>query len=194
MLASITPLGERGRHTSWALTVSAFLIGATASGAALGALLGALGSLLPATSDSAREAIFAAAALLAFALDAGRRRIPGPDRQVNERWRDQYRGWVYGLGYGARLGVGVTTVVSSAATYLAMSAAFLSGSAARGVLIMGVFGLVRGLTPLAAAGVRAPEQLLALHRRLARWRTTARLASTGLLVAICALAIAGVLV
>ena len=194
MLASITPLGERGRHTSWALTVSAFLIGATAAGAGLGALLGALGSLLPATSESVREAILAAAALLAFILDARRRRIPGPNRQVNERWRDQYRGWVYGLGYGAQLGVGVTTVVSSAATYLAMWAAFLSGSAARGALIMGVFGLVRGLTPLAAAGVHAPEQLLALHRWLARWRTTARLASTGLLVAICALAIAGVLV
>jgi sulfite exporter TauE/SafE len=194
MLASITPLGERGRHTSWALTVSAFLIGATAAGAALGALLGAFGSLLPAMSDSVREAIFAAAALVAFALDAGRRRTPGPNRQVNERWRDQYRGWVYGLGYGAQLGLGVTTVVSSAATYLAMWAAFLSGSGARGALIMGVFGLVRGLTLLAAAGVRAPEQLLALHRWLARWRTTARLASTGLLVAICALAIAEVLV
>jgi sulfite exporter TauE/SafE len=194
MLASITPLGERGRHASWAVTVSAFVLGATAAGMALGAVLGALGSLLPAMSDSRREAIFAGAALVAFALDAGPWRLPGPDRQVNERWRDEYRGWVYGVGYGAQLGLGVSTVVSSAATYLAMCAALLSGSAARGALIVGVFGLARGLTPLAAAGVRAPNQLLGLHRWLARWRTTARLASIGSLVAICALAIIGVLV
>ncbi len=49
MLASITPLGERGRRSDWWLTVSAFLLGATAAGAAAGALLGALGAVaLPA--------------------------------------------------------------------------------------------------------------------------------------------------
>ena len=43
MLASITPLGERGRHSHYAVTMSAFLLGALAAGALTGALLGALG-------------------------------------------------------------------------------------------------------------------------------------------------------
>ena len=38
---------------------------------------------------------------------------------------DEFRGWVYGLGYGAQLGLGVSTVVSSAATYVALLAALL---------------------------------------------------------------------
>ena len=42
MLASITPLGERGRNATWAITVTAFTVGATLAGAAVGALLGGL--------------------------------------------------------------------------------------------------------------------------------------------------------
>src|SRR5437588_336686 len=52
MLASITPLGERGRHAHWAVTVSAFAIGATAAAIVLGALIGALGEVV---ADAARR-------------------------------------------------------------------------------------------------------------------------------------------
>ena len=44
MLASITPLGERGRQSTWAVTVTAFALGASAAGAGAGAALGALGT------------------------------------------------------------------------------------------------------------------------------------------------------
>jgi hypothetical protein len=191
MLASITPLGERGRHMHWGLTVSAFLLGAGVAGAALGAALGAVGSLLPTLDVRERDAALALAALVALAIDAGPLRVPGPDRQVNERWLDEYRGWVYGLGFGAQLGLGVTTIVSSAATYLALLAALLSGGAGRGALIAGAFGVVRGLTPLAAARVRGPEQLMAMHRRFRRWRAPASLAVRGMLGAILAVGVAG---
>lgn len=191
MLASITPLGERGRHMHWGVTVSAFLLGAGLAGAALGAVLGAVGSLLPGMSLHAREGLFAAAAVLALAVDVGPLRVPGPDRQVNERWLDEYRGWVYGLGFGAQLGLGVTTIVSSAATYLAMLGALLSASPGRGALIVGLFGLIRGLTPLAAARVRGPEQLISMHRRLGRWRAPAGLAVRGSLAVILAAALVG---
>src|SRR5947209_1935186 len=154
MLASITPLGERGRRQRWGVTVTAFVIGATAAGAALGALLGAVGTGLD------RRLIVPATAI-ALLLDATRR-VPGPGRQVNERWLDEYRGWVYGLGFGAQLGVGVTTVVSSAATYLALIATFLAAKPWSGALIMGCYGAIRGLTPLAGAGVRSPDRLVAL--------------------------------
>ncbi|MBV9604565.1 MAG: hypothetical protein JO027_05640 [Solirubrobacterales bacterium] len=175
MLASITPLGERGRHSRWAVTVGAFLLGATAAGAAAGAMLGALGALvLPSGHAEMRLGVLAAALAVAIALDLAPRAVPGPRRQVDERWLDEFRGWVYGLGYGAQLGLGVTTIVSSAATYAAFLAALEAGGALAGAVVLGCFGAVRGLTPLVAAGVRAPDQLLALHRGVARWRTPAR--------------------
>ena len=175
MLASITPLGERGRHSSWGVTVTAFLIGAVAAGVAAGAALGALGALMlpDGLTWRARLAGLAVALAVAVALAAGGR-APGPRRQVDERWLEEFRGWVYGLGYGWQLGLGVTTVVASAATYVALLAALAAGSAGAGAIVLGCFGAVRGLTPLAAAGVRSQHQLLALHRGLTRWRGRAR--------------------
>jgi hypothetical protein len=186
MLASITPLGERGRHSHWSITVTAFLIGATGAGALAGALAGAAGSLIlpDALGTQPRLAILAAAVLIAVALDAGPTRVPGPRRQVNELWLDEYRGWVYGLGYGAQLGAGLTTVVSSATTYVALFAAFLSADPGRGALIVGCYGALRGLQPLLAAGVHTPRQLVALHTALQRWRGPVALAAHAGLLAI----------
>jgi hypothetical protein len=192
MLASITPLGERGRHSTWRVTVTAFALGALAGGAALGALAGGAGALLiPAGGDGDAElAVLAVAALIAVLLDARSDSAPGPHRQVNERWLDQVRGWVYGLGFGAQLGVGVTTVVSSAATYVALLAAFLSRDPVAGALIVGCFGAIRGLTPLVAAGVDRPERLLAFHAAFGRARVAAArcgLISLGVIIALAAL-------
>jgi hypothetical protein len=191
MLASITPLGERGRNATWLITVTAFTVGATLAGAAFGALLGALGTLvLPdGLGSDARLAVLAAAVALAIALDAIPRAVPGPHRQVNERWLDEYRGWVYGVGYGAQLGVGVTTVVSSAGTYVAMAAAFLAERPAAGALIVGCFGAIRGLTLLAGAGVRTPPQLLAMHSAMRQWQWRARWGGVAVLVAMLAVAL-----
>ena len=193
MLASITPLGERGRQATWGITVSAFLLGSTAAGMALGALAGAVGGLvLPAALHArGRLLILALAALAAIGLDARRKAVPGPRRQVDERWLDQYRGWVYGVSYGAQLGLGLTTVVASAATYVALVAAVLSADAARGALILGCFGLIRGLTPLAGRRVHSPAQLVSLHRWLAGRRQTVRSGAIAGLTAILVLALAG---
>jgi hypothetical protein len=195
MLASITPLGERGRQSRWGITVSAFLLGATLAGAALGALAGELGALLlPHSIDLAtRLAALAAVGLVAVALDARGERVPGPRRQVNEDWLRAFRGWVYGLGYGSQLGFGITTVVSSAALYLAVVAAVVTGKPDLGALVLGCFGAVRGLTLLSAWRVRRPDQLIALHARLKRWRTPARTAGMATLGAIAAAAVVGAL-
>jgi hypothetical protein len=186
MLASITPLGERGRNASWPITVSAFVIGATGAGAALGAVLAAVGALLVPAGVGAQGRLVAlgATVAVAIALDAIPRAVPGPHRQVNERWLDDYRGWVYGLGYGAQLGLGVTTVVSSAGTYVALVAAFLAPTPAAGALIVGCFGAIRGLTLLAGARVRTPPQLLDLHRAMGRWQLRARWGGIATLAAI----------
>ncbi len=192
MLASITPLGERGRRSIWAVTVTAFALGALAAAAAAGAVLGLLGTAVGVggASTRGRVAILAGALAVAIVIDASGRGVPGPRRQVDERWLDSYRGWVYGLGYGSQLGLAVTTVVSSAATYVALVAAFLSAGAVEGAVILGCFGAVRGLTPLAAAHVRSHRQLLELHRDLARWRARVQWGTVGLQIAILAAAVA----
>jgi hypothetical protein len=193
MLASITPLGQRGKRWGWRLTAGSFSIAATASGAGLGAVLGAAGSLtLSSLGAGPRLAALAAVALIALLLDLLSDPL-GPRRQVDEGWRYAYRGWVYGAGYGAQLGVGVATIVSSAATYLALVAAFLSGGLARGALIVGIYGAVRGIQPLATRGVTAPQELLELHGRLARRRASARRVVCASLSVILAAALAGAL-
>jgi hypothetical protein len=186
MLASITPLGERGRQSTWAVTVTAFALGASAAGAGAGAALGAVGDAF--VPVGGREAAVVGLLAAALALDLLAPAVPGPRRQVNERWLDEYRGWVYGLGYGAQLGLGVTTIVSSAALYAALGAAFLAGPAG-GAVIVGCFGAVRGLTPLAASHVRTPGQLMAVHRGLDRWRVPVHRGSTALLGVLCVLAL-----
>ena len=197
MLASITRSESGAAVRPGSVTVTAFVLGATFAGAAAGAALGALGSLAlePAGGSSAqtRVAVLAAALAVAIGLDARPRAVPGPRRQVNERWLDEYRGWVYGAGYGSQLGLAVTTVVSSAATYVALLAALLAGSAAAGALVLGCFGLVRGLTPLAAARVDSQRRLLELHGALDRWRGVVRWGAVGLetLVLVLALALVG---
>jgi hypothetical protein len=183
MLASITPLGERGRQSTWGVTVSAFALGALGTAAAAGALLGEIGALAVPRGLAAepRLAVLVAVLVGCLLLDTAPASVPGPRRQVNPRWLDEYRGWVYGLGYGAQLGLGVTTVVSSAATYGALAAALLSGSALGGAVVMGGYGAVRGLTPLAAARVHTTGQLLAAHRALERWRGAVRWGARGAL-------------
>ena len=127
------------------------------------------------------------AALLEVLLPA----VPGPNRQVNERWLDEFRGWVYGLGFGAQLGLGITTVVTSAATYVAMFVAFLAADPAWGALVLGVFGAIRGVTPLLAARVRGPEQLRAFHGRFERLRGAVGPVSVACLLGMSAVALAG---
>ncbi len=190
MLASITPLGERGRHARWPVTVSAFVLGATVAGAGAGGLMGAVGSVvLPGSiPEAARTGALVVALAAAVALDLRPGAVPGPRRQVNERWLHELRGWMYGLGFGAQLGLAVTTVVSSAVTYVCLLAALLTGDAARGALVLGCFGAVRGLTPLAAARVGRPDELIAMHAALQRWRGPAHRLVLGLEAALLALA------
>lgn len=71
---------------------------------------------------------------------------------------------------GAQLGVGVATIVTSAAIYATAAVAFLCGDPAIGAAIGAVFGLVRAMSLLPARGVRDSESLVELHRRSARSR------------------------
>ncbi|MGI8579270.1 MAG: hypothetical protein ACR2K9_01790 [Solirubrobacteraceae bacterium] len=195
MLASITPLGERARRSRWGSTVAAFAIGSTLAGAALGALAGALGSVLlgGAGNDRWRLLVLAGFVALGLLLDlrVGGLRVPTTRRQVNEDWLVRYRGWVYGAGFGAQLGAGVFTIVTTAAVYLVPLAAFLLGSTGLGLLVGATFGAVRGASILPAARSRDTQGLMALHRRMRAWEPGGRRAVLALQAALLAGALAG---
>ena len=105
---SISPLGERARASRWWLTTAAYLIGSLAGGSR------SAGSpaLVRGARALARSAVGAqlVAALLAVGLvldlRSGGHALPSWRRQVDEQWLTRYRGWVYGVGFGAQLGFG----------------------------------------------------------------------------------------
>src|SRR6266513_4048066 len=180
MLASITPLGERGRGRRWGITVGAHFVGAVLSGGMIGALLGRVGAApVRALGSEARLGALAIAAIAGVALDARVRglRLPTPARQVNEEWMSRYRGWFYGFGFGIQLGSGVATIVSTSAVYVTLFAAGLSGGVGAGAAIGATFGLVRGATILAGAGVTRPQQLVGVDEVLRRWNVRSLVAT-----------------
>jgi hypothetical protein len=174
MLASITPLGERGRHMRWEVTATAYVAGSLVGGAAAGALAGLAGSLVLSGVDVASRVELVIGLLAAgLALDAWGA-VPGPRRQVDESWLDRYRGSVYGFGFGVQLGIGVVTLVRTSAVYVVLGAAVASASLSVGAAIGAVAGLLRGMTLLTAWAVREPHQLVRFQARMQSWRRPAR--------------------
>ena len=145
MLTSITPLGERGRGNRWGVTVAAYVVGCLLGGATTGLVLGAAGALLPVLPALVVGGLVC---LAAAAADLAPGRVPGGRRQVDEDWLARYRGWVYGAGFGYQLGLGVVTVVTSAATYAVLALALLTQSPTAGLLVGAVFGAARSLPAL----------------------------------------------
>ena len=107
----------------------------------------------------------------AFLLPA---RLPGHTRQVNEVWLEQYRSWVYGVGFGWQIGVGLATFIMTAAVYLTIVAAGLSASPWLALAICSLFGLVRGLAIYLGAGITSPDRLVSFHATFDRWGEPAR--------------------
>ena len=177
MLSSISPLGEQARASRWWVTTAAYLIGSLAGGLALGGLAGLLGSALPAPWRSSPWALGLAAALLllglALDLATGGRMLPSWRRQVDEQWLTRYRGWVYGIGFGAQLGFGLVTIITSSTTYAAVLLAVLGGSPGAGLLIGTVFGVVRAVPSLLMARVRDRAHLHRVFDRVESWANPA---------------------
>jgi hypothetical protein len=197
MLGSITPLGERGRGRRWGWTVALYVASSSLAGTAIGAASGLAGAaLVRSVPGAVRAASLAALVVIGVALD---RRLlglslPTTRRQVNEEWLSRYRGWVVGVGFGAQLGAGIVTVVTSSTTYAALIAAFLSGRPAIGAAIGATYGALRGAALLLAAGVRRPQDLAAVDGALRRWSgasTAAAIVGQGT-VAVALVAAAGV--
>lgn len=186
MLASITPLGERGRQQRWAVTVSALIAGGAAAGGAAGAALAAAGRLA-AFAPAARLDLLLVLAATALVLDLHPfgLTLPSHRRQVDETWLRRYRGWVYGAGFGGQLGVGIWTAVVTPAVYVTLAAEALAPTVASGLVIGATFGLVRGATALSTARIDSVAALRSFHRRFDRGeRTAAALAVVAQLVVV----------
>ena len=105
--------------------------GASVGGATLGLGMAALAARRPRRRALDRRCwprVACAASVLAAAADArlGGFRLPVHHRQVNERWLDQFRPWVYGAGFGWQIGAGLVTYIKTSAVYLMIVLAALT--------------------------------------------------------------------
>lgn len=172
MLSTITPLAERSRGHSYRWSICWYLAGATVGGACLGACLSAGSALLALVGPHrvAGSIATATVVLVCLAGDArlGGLRLPEHPRQVNERWIDRFRPWVYASGFGWQIGTGVTTYVMTDGIYAMAVAAICLLAPASAFAIGTAFGLARGASLLAGSFVTTPGSLRALHARMVR--------------------------
>jgi hypothetical protein len=196
MLSQITPFTERARNHHFGVTAAWFVAGSVAGGATLG-VLAAAGAAATSAADLSSDtalAILAALAIVAAAVDGGVFGVRPPffRRQVNETWLPRYRGWLYGVGFGWQVGVGIATYIMTAAVFLSVAVGVLTASPAAAFGIAVLFGLVRGLTVFLTAKVHAPAQLASFHRRFDAWGEPTRRAviALELVVALCAAGVA----
>ena len=118
MLATVTPLAERGRGHRYRSTAAWFVAGGTAGGATLGLVMAASRSACVRGPVGGVLAVVACTlAVVAAASDSrlGGFHLPFHSRQVNERWLDQFRPWAYGAGFGWQIGAGLVTYIKTAA-------------------------------------------------------------------------------
>jgi len=170
MLSSITPLAERGRGHRYRSTAVWFVAGALAGGLTLGLAAAVLAAAVSAAGPSTTTllALACVAGVLAAASDArlGGFHLPIHRRQVNERWLDQFRPWVYGAGFGWQIGVGLATYIKTAAVYLTIVLLALSGDPWAALGVGALFGLARGLAVLLGRHITSFDLLARFHRRV----------------------------
>jgi hypothetical protein len=169
MLATITPLAERGRGHRYRTTATWFVAGSVLGGASLGAVMALLAGVVGALGASPIElaSVAVVAGVVTVAADARIHgfRLPAHHRQVNERWLDQFRPWVYGAGFGWQIGTGLATYIKTCAVYLTMVLAALTGSPETALLVGVLFGLVRGLAVFLGHRITSTAALADFHRR-----------------------------
>ncbi|MGD0313681.1 MAG: hypothetical protein ABSC90_14605 [Acidimicrobiales bacterium] len=170
MLSTITPVSERSKGHSYRSTATWFIVGATTGGATVGAGMALVALVVRGIGPSPTQAgvIALLAALVAAWSDADiwGVHLPIHRRQVNERWLDQYRAWVYGAGFGWQIGTGLFTYITTAAVYLMIVLGSLTGSPVVALVVGTGFGFLRGLAVLLTRNLVRPADLLAFYRRL----------------------------
>jgi hypothetical protein len=168
MVETITPVVHGGRNRRYWASVMLHVAATTLTALAFGAVLGGIGLLVRAPWGPVGRVVVIAVALLYAARELFGMPVPVPDRhrQVPEWWRTFYSPPVAATLYGIGLGIGFFTFLTFG-TFVAVSiGAFLTADPARGALIVGPFGLARGLSVILAAGARDQEAASAVVDRL----------------------------
>jgi hypothetical protein len=194
MVETISPVGYGDRRGRWLAAVVLHASGATAAAAVFGAALGSLGSLLGAPWGPAGLGLVGVVAAAYTAREAFGLPVPVPAarRQVPDWWRSFFSWPVAAALYGAGLGIGFLTFLANGGLVVVASAAVAVGRPVTAAMLVGVFGLARGLSPLIAWPVRSSDAGMALIDRLTgsdprvwRWLNAAALA----LVAVASFAV-----
>lgn len=177
MVETIGPAGRGGKGRGAGLL---HVLGATASAALLGGLLGAVGALLLAPWGGPPESVAGAAALL-WAGGALGLPVPVPEagRQVPEWWRTFFSPRTAALLYGLGLGTGFPFRLGFGTLAVAAFGIVLVGRPVLGAAILAAFGLTRGLAVVVGAGV---PKILERLERIARSRIPAAANAAVLLV------------
>ena len=180
MLSTITPLAEQGRGHRFRSTASWFVVGAVVGGLTLGlgmaglAAVVAVFDLTPRDAAGPRHRPRCSSAAVSDSRLLGRQ-LPNHPRQVNERWLDQYRSWVYGAGFGWQIGVGLATYIMTAAVYALIVLGALTARPLVALALGVTFGLVRGPRhPARSLDHRRRRRWCAFHRRFDAWREPVR--------------------
>ena len=196
MLSTITPMAERSRGRNWYTTAAWFVVGAVLGGATLGLLAAALAALVGLLSLTTTVALVSAAvlAVVGVGLDMGLlgTEMPHHRRQVDEVWLDQYRSWVYGAGFGWQIGTGLATYIMTAAVYLTVGLAALTGRPLVAFGLCVLFGLTRGLAIFLGVRLTDPERLRVFHRRFEAAGPTVKWTVIGVQAAVAIVATAAV--
>jgi hypothetical protein len=166
MAEAIAPVVHGEDRRSYAISVGLHALGATASAALFGALLGIAGMALGAPWGTAGVTALLLVALLYGAREGAGLPIPIPDRkrQVPDWWRSFYSPAVASLLYGLGLGVGFLTYLTFGTFVAVAAAAVISGDPATAALLCAPFGLARGLSVLVSARSRSGEAELVIER------------------------------
>ena len=178
MLASITPLSEVERGHRFRTTALWYVTGSLVGGTTLGLCIAALSVGVGAISLTSHEVILVALVASAVAVmsdtGAGRFHLPVHHRQVNERWLDRFRPWVYGVGFGWQIGTGLATYIMTAGVYLMIVLSALNREPWLSFGFGLLFGLVRGLSVCLGRRITSTKVLTEFHRRFHTWGTVVR--------------------
>ncbi len=182
------------------LLVAATLVGsATASGVVVGllaaVLLAPVAAVLTGAAVGSLPLVIAlvgiAIGLDAAALAFGGPRPPAGGRQVPREWGRLFRPTTVAALYGARLGVGPLTILSTWTWWAVTVASGLMGPASA-ALVGGVFGLVRMLITVGVSLAALDPSQRTLYRRLDGMTKPSRAAINGLAaLTLAATALAG---
>jgi hypothetical protein len=170
MVETIAPVVHGERRSEYWLSVTLHVLGAGASAAVMGGILGAVGGLAGAPWGT--EALVALAVVAAvYALrELGVLPAPIPclRRQVPEWWRTFFRPPTAAFLYGLGLGVGFFTYLPSGALVAVAVAALASGNALAGAALCAPFGVARALSVTLARRAATGAETTAVADRLER--------------------------